>query len=64
MITQVITTTENTLTVDAIALMEKNRISCLPVVNSNKHLVGIVTEHDFLNVANHFLHEFVKNFKQ
>jgi CBS domain-containing protein/gamma-glutamylcysteine synthetase len=64
MITKVITTTENTLTVDAIALMEKNRISCLPVVNSSKHLVGIVTEHDFLNVANHFLHEFVKNFKQ
>ncbi|MCS6904383.1 MAG: CBS domain-containing protein [Bacteroidia bacterium] len=62
MIKEVICTTEDTLTIDAIALMEKNHISCLPVVNKNNHLVGIVTEHDFLNVANHFLQEFIESY--
>jgi len=31
--------------------MRKHEISCLPVVNAEKRLVGIVTEHDFMELS-------------
>ncbi len=43
-----------TPTLEAIALMRKNGASCLPVVSEGR-LVGIVTEHDFMNLAAQFL---------
>jgi len=37
-------------TLDAITLMRRHKVSCLPVID-NGQLVGIVTEHDFMRVA-------------
>ncbi|MGH9380075.1 MAG: glutamate-cysteine ligase family protein [Thermoanaerobaculia bacterium] len=48
---EVITCSPETSTLDAIRLMRKHGIACLPVVNEDRKLVGIVTEHDFLEVA-------------
>lgn len=61
MIKKPICVTPDTLTKDAISLMRKHKIGCLPVVRSKKELIGIVTEHDFVNVADHFLQEFLKD---
>lgn len=38
-------------TLDAIALMRSQRVGCLPVVDADNLLLGVVTEHDFLEVA-------------
>jgi CBS domain-containing protein len=38
-------------TLEAIQTMRKNEISCLPVVNAEGRLVGIVTEHDFMELS-------------
>lgn len=56
MIKNPVTVTPETLTTDAVAVMHKNKIGCLPVVKDGK-LVGIVTEHDFMNVSAHLLRE-------
>lgn len=40
-----------TETLEAIATMRQNRVSCLPVVDANHKLLGIVTERDFIEVA-------------
>ena len=45
-----ITVRPDTPTLEAIELMKKQRIGCLPVAVEGR-LVGIVTEHDFLRVA-------------
>ena len=45
-----LTITPDTRTLDAIALMRREKVDCLPVVNKGR-LVGIVTERDFINVA-------------
>ncbi len=36
-------------------VMQKNRISCLPVLNDRKKLVGIITERDIVSVAGQLL---------
>ncbi|MBK7642554.1 MAG: CBS domain-containing protein [Planctomycetes bacterium] len=38
-------------TLEAIQRMREHSISCLPVVNSDGRLVGIVTEHDFMELS-------------
>jgi len=43
-------------TLEAIEIMRRERVACLPVVD-NHRLVGIVTEHDFVNVARELLEE-------
>jgi len=48
---QVISIESNTPTHEAIKLMDKHQIGCLPVVNQHQHLVGIVTEKDFMPIA-------------
>lgn len=63
MLHKVITVTEEMRTIEAISLLRKNNISSLPVLNSSGKLVGIVTERDFVNVADHFLHEFIEEFE-
>ena len=51
-----LTITPETLTFDAIALMRRERVDCMPVVNKGR-LVGIVTERDFINVASRLLEQ-------
>jgi CBS domain-containing protein len=46
----------DTPTVDAIRLMRKLRIGCMPVVHEGR-LVGIVTDDDFLKIASKLLEE-------
>jgi len=48
-----------TRTLDAIDLMRRHRVSCLPVVANGK-LVGIVSERDFLPIAYDLLEERLK----
>ncbi|MBX7224008.1 MAG: CBS domain-containing protein [Blastocatellia bacterium] len=54
-----VTVTPETMTMDAIELMRKHRISCLPVVRDGR-LVGVVTERDFMNVTAGLLEEKLK----
>ena len=51
-----ITVTPETLTVDAIALMRREKIGCLPVVQDDR-LVGIVTYRDFIEIAGTLLEQ-------
>lgn len=51
-----ITVTPETLTVEAIAIMRREKIGCLPVVQDDR-LVGIVTYRDFLEIAGHVLEQ-------
>jgi CBS domain-containing protein len=46
----------NTETVEAIRLMRRYRIGCLPVIQDGR-LVGILTEEDFMNVASKLLEQ-------
>lgn len=52
--------TPDTPTLDAIALMREHKTSCLPVVNADKKLVGIVTEHDYMRIAGRLLEEHLR----
>jgi CBS domain-containing protein len=48
--TDVLSVTTEARTLDAIALMRRYRYGCLPVMQDG-HLVGMLTEEDFMNVA-------------
>jgi CBS domain-containing protein len=54
-----ITTTPETDTTEAIALMRSNKLGCLPVVQDEK-LVGIVTESDFMDLSTKLLDEWLR----
>ncbi len=43
-----VTVSPNTLVSKALDLMINNKFGCLPVLNENDELIGIVTEHDLL----------------
>lgn len=60
MLTDVPTVSENTLTTQAISLLRKHNIVCLPVVTEENKLIGVVSERHFVNVADHFLREFMQ----
>jgi len=45
------TVSEETAAVDAVEAMLEHKIGCLPVVGDDGHLVGLVTETDFMLVA-------------
>jgi CBS domain-containing protein len=49
-----ITVNPDTPTLDAIALMRRHRIGCLPVVQDG-HIVAILTEEDFVGIASKVL---------
>ncbi|HSM60730.1 MAG TPA: CBS domain-containing protein, partial [Longimicrobiales bacterium] len=51
-----VSVTPETPTLEAIDLMRRHRVSCLPVVNNDK-LVGIVSERDFMPIAYELLEE-------
>lgn len=58
-----ITAAPETLTVEAIRLMRKHKLGCLPVVAKGK-LVGIVTDHDLINVAGKLLEDYLDDFNK
>ena len=41
--------------------MRENRISALPVIDQDGHLVGIITERDFMPIAGQLLESYLKN---
>ena len=47
---ELVTIAPEASTLDAIRLMREHKVACLPVVKG-EHLVGIITERDFMNVA-------------
>jgi CBS domain-containing protein len=51
-----VTVNPDTPTLEAIALMRKHRIGCLPVVQDG-HIVAILTEEDFVGIAGKVLEE-------
>jgi len=51
-----ITASPEMSTLDAIEIMRRHRVGCLPVVKDGR-LVGIVTERDFMNVAAELMEE-------
>lgn len=52
----ILTVSPDTLTVDAIALMRRQRVGCLPVVEDG-HIVALLTEEDFMGIAAELLDE-------
>src|ERR1041385_3142170 len=60
MVESPVTVSPSTSSLEAIDLMRKNRIGCLPVVDSDQ-LVGIVTSYDFLEAAARVFHQHLAN---
>ncbi len=58
--TGVITVRPQTSTRRALELMREHRISCLPVVEGDNRLVGIISERDFMGIAGKLLDEFLE----
>lgn len=54
--TEVVTVTPETPTVDVIKMMREEDLACVPVVK-NDRLVGVVSEQDFLEIAQQLLEE-------
>ncbi len=48
-----------TTTVQAIRMMREKRLSCLPVVDPDSKLIGLVTEHDLVAVAGRLLESYL-----
>ena len=46
----------DTKTLDAVSIMHEKKIGCLPVLE-NDMLLGIVTEHDMMNLSANFFQE-------
>lgn len=57
--TKVITAHPETPTLEAIRTMKQHRISCLPVVDQRGRLVGIVSERDFMAIADHLVEAYL-----
>jgi len=55
MTTRPITVTEDVSAAEAVELMLEHKIGCLPVVSDDGHMVGLITETDFLEVAHRAL---------
>jgi len=53
MILDPVTITEESIVLDALNLMKENKIGGIPVINSNKKLIGIVTNRDLRFEKNH-----------
>ena len=51
-----VTVSPEAKTLDAISVMHKKKLGCLPVVK-NEMLLGIVTEHDFMNLSANLIKE-------
>jgi CBS domain-containing protein len=53
---ELITVTPDASTLEAIALMKRYKIGCLPVVQG-EHIVAVITEEDFLGIASRIISE-------
>jgi CBS domain-containing protein len=51
---EVLSVTPRTTSLDAIALMRRHKVGCLPVVDGGE-LVGVLTEENFLRIAGELL---------
>ena len=49
--TDISTTTATTDRKEAISSMLENKFGCLPVINDQRHLVGIITDEDIIRLA-------------
>ena len=58
-----VTVAPDTPTLEAIKIMREQRVGCLPVVSEDK-LVGILTEHDLIEVSAQLLEEHLKGLPQ
>jgi CBS domain-containing protein len=56
---EVITVTPETPSIEAFRMLREHQIGCLPVVENNK-LVGIITEYDFMKIADPMLQRFLE----
>lgn len=56
---ELVTVKPEDTTIEAIRLMRKHRVSCLPVVDDDGRLVGILTEFDFMGIAGQLLDKFL-----
>lgn len=56
-----VTVEKHTTTLEAIGVMRKHKVGCLPVVDDGM-LVGIVTEHDLLNIAARLFEDQLREF--
>ena len=55
----VVTVTPSTGTLEAMKTMKERKVSCLPVVDGDGRLVGILTERDFMGIAGKLLERFL-----
>lgn len=55
-----VTVTPSTPTLEAVAVMRKHKVGCLPIVDGG-HLVGIVTAQDFLEISAKLFEEYLKS---
>jgi len=60
MITNPLTVSPEASITEAMAVMKKEKVGCLPVVKNNK-LVGIITEENFLNITSSLMGSLSKN---
>ena len=58
--TEITTVTPETSTLEAIRVMKKKKISCLPVVDKQSRLVGIISEQDFMTIADQLLEAYLR----
>ncbi len=54
---ELVTIGPDTPTLDAIRLMKEHKVGCLPVVDDEQRLIGIITERDFLTMSAQLLEE-------
>jgi len=55
-----VTVNSDATTVEAIRLMRKAQVACLPVVDDGK-LLGLITEHDLIMVSSHLLERYLED---
>ena len=56
MLTDIVSIPPDTLTTDALRIMQEERLPCLPVVEKGK-LVGLLTEQDIMELARNLLED-------
>ncbi|MEO1337567.1 MAG: CBS domain-containing protein, partial [Myxococcota bacterium] len=54
-----VTATMQTPTSELIHLMRRHKVSCLPIVGTNRRLVGLVTEQDLMAISSSLLERFL-----
>ena len=60
MIDKPITIKPKATLLESLNLMREHRIGCLPVVNEDQELIGIITEMDYLRISVRLLEKFDK----